>query len=159
MASKLNTAFIVSTLSAVGLCSTISYASEKDFLIQNVNKPVVNVISTTQVITNKLSNSSFDHKSKLNLHTIEHILNKPLFNMYSVTNSEYTPTKAFNKNELFEFALLFNDKLQQLLSFFNFNHSVKHNYYLNSDKPHNNTTVKLISNSEIKKQADIKYIK
>ncbi len=150
MKSKLITVFIVSTLSTLGLCSTISYASDKEFFIQNINQPVANAISTTQVITNKLSNNTFNNKNLLNVHTIDHILNKPLFSIDSTANAEYIPTKTFNKNEFFEFALIFNDKLQQFLSLFNVNNSVKYNYYLDSDKPNNDTTIKLISDCDTK---------
>lgn len=151
MKSKLITVFIVSALSTLGLCSTISYASDKEFFIQKINQPIANAISTTQVITNKLSNNTFNNKKLLNVHTIDHLLNKPLFSIDSAANTEYIPTKTFNKNEFFEFALIFNDKLQQFLSLFNVNNSVKYNYYLDSDKPNNDTTIKLISDCDTKK--------
>lgn len=145
MKFKLITVFILSTLSTLGLCSTISYASNEEFFIQNINQP------TAKVITNTLSNNTFNNKILLNTNTLDNILNKPLFSIHSTTKPEYIPTKTLNKNELFEFALIFNDKLHQFLSFFNANSSVKHKYYLDSDKPNNDTTIKLISDCETNK--------
>jgi len=133
----------------MGLCSTISYASEKNnFLIEANDKYSISSLVLSQ--TNTLNTVKEKHTNALNFNNVDHILNKPLFSILSPMQSAYTPRKKSSKNELFELATLFNDKLQQILAYFNLTKASKHDSYMHSDKPNDSTSIKLSSDCKNK---------
>lgn len=139
MKSKLISVFIVTTLSTIGLCSTISHAADKSFIIQSANE---------NTNTSALQVVEFIHKgskqiSLLNINTLDEITNKPFLNIYSSITAEYMSEQRFiKKNEMFELATIFNDKLQQILAKLSFDESPQNkNHFINSDKPRNNNSI------------------
>ena len=139
MKSKLISVFIVTILSTIGLCSTISHAADKSFIIKTANKSTN--VSTLQVV--KFIHEGSKQISLLNINTVDEITNKPLLNLYSSIAAEYIPEQKFiKKNEMFELATIFNDKLQQILAKFSSDESPQNNnHFINSDKPSNNNSI------------------
>ena len=87
---------------------------------------------------------NIEQKILLNTSTVEHLINKPLFTLTSPAQfEEYIPSKTFKKNELFELATIFNDKLQQVLSFLGLTRSITQDGYFNADKPNDYTTIEV----------------
>jgi hypothetical protein len=140
MKSKLITVFVATALSTLGLCSTISHASDKEFLIESINST-----SSSHITSVKFVKANVNSNTPYNVNSVELVLNKPMFNLTSPFKPEYIPTKAFKKNELYELATLFNDKLQQFLALFDFTTAAKQDSYFHSDRPNDNTTIDLSS--------------
>ncbi len=148
MKSKLLTVFLASALSTIGLCSTISHASEKnEFFIQSNVQSHIYDQPVAKVTTVNITSSTYSNK----IYSFEELSSQPLYFLSSSTRSEYASTKKYKKNHLFEFATLFNDKLQQIIAFFEFTRSSKHNNYMNSDKPNDNTSIDLSSDCKTNK--------
>ena len=144
MKSKLITVFIISALSALGLCSTVSSAADKAFFINSSTQSNTHVIPSAHATTIMMLSKNIEQKILLNTSTVEHLINKPLFTLTSPAQfEEYIPSKTFKKNELFELATIFNDKLQQVLSFLGLTRSITQDGYFNADKPNDYTTIEV----------------
>lgn len=139
MKSKLISVFIATALSTIGLCSTISHASEKQFIIQatysNVNTHSMNAVKFIKEGSNQIN--------LLQIDTVDEMINRPLLNLYSSIAVGYIPEQEFTKkNKIFELAVIFNDKLQQILAKLSFNQSSKSkNYLINGDKPNDKHSI------------------
>ena len=100
MKSKLITVFIISALSALGLCSTVSSAADKAFFINSNTQSNTHVIPSAHATTIMMLSKNIEQKILLNTSTVEHLINKPLFTLTSPAQfEEYIPSKTFKKNE------------------------------------------------------------
>jgi len=134
MKSKLISVFIATMLSIVGLCSTISHAADKELIIQ---------VAYDTASTHSVNLVKLIKQTPIETTSLDNMLNRPLLNLYSTITTEYIPEQDFiKKNEVFELATRFNDKLQQIIAKFSSNESSQHKQYLiNNDKRINNNAV------------------
>lgn len=140
MKSKIISVFITTALSTIVLCSTISHAAEKQFIIQAVTYNTSDIASK-QVM--KLAQHRSNEISIYTVNSFDEILNRPLVNITSSIAGDYIPTPKFTKkNEIFELATIFNDKLQQILSKLSFNENTQNkDQFINSDKPKDKNSI------------------
>lgn len=119
MKSKIISVFIATALSTIALCSTISHAADKQFIVQTVTYGASDTTSE-QVI--KLVQQRSNRISIYTVNSFDEIINRPLLNLTSSIAGDYIPTPKFTKkNEIFELATIFNDKLQQIIAKLSFN--------------------------------------
>jgi hypothetical protein len=144
MKSKIISVFITTVLSTIGLCSTISYAADKEFIIKTVDYNTSN-INYKKVV--KLFGQNAYQTNTLNINTFDKILNRPLLNFPSYIAEDYPPTQKFNKkNEIFELGTIFNDKLQQILSKLSLNGAEQNkNNFINRDESKDNNSINCTS--------------
>ncbi|XPF94222.1 hypothetical protein ACM9HF_19775 [Colwellia sp. RE-S-Sl-9] len=133
MKSKVVSVFITTVLCTVALCSTISHAADKQFIVQTVT------YTTSGISSNQVIKLVEEHK-KINIFSINsfnEVINRPLLNLTSSIPSEYIPASSFTKkNEIFELATIFNDKLQQILAKLSFNQtSQSKDHLMHGDTP------------------------
>jgi len=139
MKYKFISVFIAATLTIIGLCSTISHAADKQFIIQTA----YNSASAHSMKAVKFIKKSPNQINLLAVNTVEQMINRPLLNIYSSISAEYIPEQTFiKKNEMFELVTIFNDKLQQIIAKFSFDKSHQNeSHFINSDKPNDNNSI------------------
>ena len=116
MKSLLKPLLLSATLSAIGLSCTISYASaslSSDGIERSVPSSVRDSVLANTNAVGGIVNRPFN--------SFEYLINKPLFQISINEISSIGPLN-FNdtpkKNEIFEVAAIFNDKLQLFLAYF-----------------------------------------
>jgi len=116
MKSILKPLLISSALSAIGFSCTISNAfAESPTPIINDAVVTVNYLQALPKLSSEGISRALSNSQSQNI-IFNNIINKPFINLTSVNLSDLTPYKSNNKNELFQMATIFNDKLQQFLS-------------------------------------------
>jgi len=117
MKALLKPLLLGSALTSLGLCCTISYASAilplKSFDEQK--------FQSQKVISLSLSNKQTLITSIPGNKKVTSILNKPLLMLEVNESPLMKPVVPGKKNEFFEIASIFNDKLQQFISSFSSN--------------------------------------
>lgn len=119
MKALLKPAFLGTALSTIGLCCTISYAAAlkpmKSFDEQQ--------FTTSQVFAVKVvQKTSMPQLAETKNLLVANILNKPLLSLTVNEQPELKAIAPIKKNEFFEVAAIFNDKLQQFISYFDSSH-------------------------------------
>lgn len=103
-------------VASLAVCSSISYASASapqhftlstDVQVSNL-KPVLVSATKDNDLTFSFTQTQF-----------ERVIDKPLLQIPEFKANEYIPTKMPRRNDIFEFATIFNDRLQQFLALFN----------------------------------------
>lgn len=102
-------------MAVFGVCSSISYASA------NAPKQVsfsteINVSQLQPLPVSATQGNSLTFS--FNQPHFERVIDKPLLRIPEFKANEYIPRKVPRRNDIFEFATIFNDKLQQFLSLF-----------------------------------------
>jgi len=125
-------ALIAIILSIITLCSSISHANDKKALIKSV------AYSTSEIAVTKVNDivkQSSNQISTLKTSTYNSLISASLLDIQSI-RANYSKTKDFTKkNEIFELATRFNDKLQQVLAKLPFTDTPKKkNYAVSKDK-------------------------
>jgi len=145
MKSKIISAFIAIILGTIGLCSTISHANDQKSFIKTVT---YNTSGLAVHQVNKLVEQSSNQITSLKVNTYEKFINKPLLSISTVAAAgNYIPEQDFSKkNEIFELATIFNDKLQQIISKFSDNKQHKYKN-MDSDLPEDKNAI----NCDVKK--------
>lgn len=119
MKSLLKPAFLGTALTTLGLCCTISYAAAlkpmKSFDEQQFKS---NQVFTVKVVHKTSMPKLADTKNLL----VANVLNKPLLSLTVNEQPELKAISPIKKNEFFEVAAIFNDKLQQFISYFDSTH-------------------------------------
>lgn len=110
MKSILKPILLGSVFSAIGLCCTFSYASG-ELSNRNVPKNQLSVNYLYVLPTHTSEGMSIQKTSVFN-----NFLNKPFLTLSLPTSTAFSPLKIERKNNLFEMAVIFNDKLQLLLA-------------------------------------------
>jgi len=120
MKSILKPLLISSALSAIGLSCTISNAFAESST-SNIRHTAtsVNYLQALPKLSSEGLSRTLD-KTDSQRFIFDNIINKPFLSFSSANIGEFTPYKSNNKNELFQMATIFNDKLQQLLSMWSF---------------------------------------
>jgi len=114
MKPKITSIFFATLLCTIGLCTTISHAANNQFDVQNkINTPIDN--SSNQTV--KFVQLRLNKMNTVQMTGAKQLVNRPLFALSPVIKTDYLPSQKFvKKNEVFELATIFNDKLQQFLS-------------------------------------------
>ena len=125
--TKLN--LVGSIFVILGLLSSIAHANAEvktkpqyAFVIYNAVSQISVMAKSINVSYNStsLNDKVFNEKNKLSQHSYTPISRQPLLGMHVVDFTNLVPNKFEKKNSFFEFAAKFNDKLQQILAYFDF---------------------------------------
>ena len=120
MKSILKPLLISSALSAIGFSCTISNAfAETPTSSINYAVTTVNYIQSLPKLSSEGISRALGNTPSQDV-IFNNIINKPFLSLASVNLPDFTPYKSNNKNELFQVATIFNDKLQQFISMLSF---------------------------------------
>jgi|GEM_PF-1280476 len=148
MKPKITSIFFATVLCTFGLCITFSHAANNPFDVLNkINTPLDNspeqTVKYVQLRLNKVN--------IVETAGVKQSVNRPLFALSPVVKRDYLPSQKFvKKNEVFELATIFNDKLQQLLSKLSFNNNHHSSpSFIQSDHLQDNNSVNCKIDSEL----------
>ena len=120
MKSLLKPVFLGTALSTLGLCCTISYAAS----LKPMKSFDEQLLASNQIVALKVvQQTNMPQLIKTKRMVVSNILNKPLLSLTTNDSSVLKTGAPVKKNEFFEVAAIFNDKLQQFLSYFDNNRS------------------------------------
>jgi len=97
---------------------------EKPRSVFTINKLIINIKSANNLASNTaypgVTSEVFNEYSNISRASFTPMPQQPLTGMQVTDFSLLAPNKFEKKNSIFEFAAKFNDKLQQMLAYFNF---------------------------------------
>mgnify|MGYP000568749306 CR=1 FL=1 len=114
MKSLLKPVFLSTALTTLGLCCTISNASA----LSPADKIEGQMLASYQVQGLLITNQADTQLLASHEDAFANLLTKPLARLASNVVPEATPIATGKKNEFFEIAAIFNDRLQQFIAHF-----------------------------------------
>ena len=114
MISRLKPVLLSTALTTLGLCCTISNASAISPAVQIKSQFAITYQTQGLLITSQASTNLLTS----NENAFANLLTKPLARLASNEIPEAIPVSSGKKNEFFEIAAIFNDKLQQFIAHF-----------------------------------------
>ena len=103
------------SLSTLGLCGIISSASA-NAPVDNKIKVISQIVKVYNMPTKRSNSLQLTIPRDLGLTSLGQLLTKPLLQLPINRTAAYPMTPVKKKNQLFEMANIFNDKLQQFIS-------------------------------------------
>ncbi|MBA6389556.1 hypothetical protein H4J38_02060 [Colwellia sp. BRX10-3] len=152
--------FVGSIFVIVGLyCSAIqAEVKDKPQCTSTVNNVVINLELTAKHIANNyaypsITSEAFQKHHNTHVQSLTQMSRQPLHGIQVADFVNLVPRKFDNKNSIFEFAAKFNDKLQQVLAYFDFSSTGTDSKDENISEKDSNKKVSLIAIN------DNKYLK